>query len=218
MKKAPSKRWERRSEARPAELVTAALELFAERGFAGTRLEEVAARAGVSKATVYLYFDSKEKLFEAVVRQAVTPKLDRAEALVDAFEGTTPELVRRLLALFETLLDSGVPAVVKLIVAEAGNFPALARLYAELVVQRGMGLLQRIVRRGVDRGEFRPVEPANVAPLVLAPVLLLALWRQSMAPHTEFRLDARAVLAEHAETLLRGLAADSTNRDGEAKP
>src|SRR3954447_6433341 len=142
----PSKRWERRSDARPAELVAAALAVFSERGFAGTRLEDVATRAGVSKATVYLYFDSKEHLFEAVVRAAVTPNLERAEAMVEAFAGSTPELVRALLQVFDGALDTALPAVVKLIVSEAGNFPALARLYAELVIQRGMGLVQRIVR------------------------------------------------------------------------
>jgi AcrR family transcriptional regulator len=203
----PSKRWERRSDARPAELVAAALAVFSERGFAGTRLEDVATRAGVSKATVYLYFDSKEHLFEAVVRAAVTPNLERAEAMVEAFAGSTPELVRALLQVFDGALDSALPAVVKLIVSEAGNFPALARLYAELVIQRGMGLVQRIVRRGVERGEFRPVEPADVAPLVVAPVMLLALWKQVFAPHTDLRLDRRAVLAAHAEILLRGLGA-----------
>jgi AcrR family transcriptional regulator len=203
----PSKRWERRSDARPAELVAAALAVFSERGFAGTRLEDVATRAGVSKATVYLYFDSKEHLFEAVVRAAVTPNLERAEAMVETFAGSTPELVRALLQVFDGALDTALPAVVKLIVSEAGNFPALARLYAELVIQRGMGLVQRIVRRGVERGEFRPVEPADVAPLVVAPVMLLALWKQVFAPHTDLRLDRQAVLAAHAELLLRGLGA-----------
>jgi len=117
------KKWERRSDARPSELVAAALRLFAERGFAATRLEDVALAAGVSKGTVYLYFENKERLFEAAIRAAITPKVERADALVDAFEGTTPNLLRTILTVFASELDGALPAVVKPIVARSGNSP-----------------------------------------------------------------------------------------------
>ncbi len=126
------KRWERRKEARPAEIVAAALQLFSDRGFAATRLEDVATVAGVSKGTVYLYFESKEQLFEAVVREAIAPNIDRAEEMVDAFEGPTPELFRALFELLGTVLETPLTGVVKLLIAESGNFPQLARLYADL--------------------------------------------------------------------------------------
>jgi AcrR family transcriptional regulator len=203
-----AKKWERRSDARPAELIAAALRCFAERGFAATRLDDVAANAGVSKATVYLYFDSKEKLFEAVVRAAVVPSLDQAHALVDAFDGGTPDLVRTLLVVFETALEGPFPAIAKLVIAESGNFPQLARFWADVVLRRGMALVQRVVERGVARGEFRPVDPKTVAPLLMAPVVLLGLWRQSFGQHTDMKLDTRAILTEHTETVLRGLAPD----------
>ena len=180
--------------------------MFSERGFAATRLEDVAARAGVSKGTVYLYFSGKEKLFEAVVRSAVTPNLERAEHLVEAFDGSTPNLIRSVLLLVESALDSKVPAVAKLILAESGNFPELARVYADLVVRRGLSLMQRVIQRGVDRGEFRPVAAADIAPLVLAPVFILGLLSQAFEPHVDLTINRRAVLAAHAETLLRGLA------------
>lgn len=213
-----TKKWERRSEARPAELVRAAAELFSERGFASTRLEDVAARAGVSKGTVYLYFDSKEALFEAVVRDAITPNLDRAEALLRSFDGSTPTLVRMLVPIFEALLDSPIPAVLKILVSESGNFPQLARLYADLVLKRGLAFMTRIVERGIERGEFRRVEPHHVAPLIVSPVLLLALFETSFGQHVDLRLDRRSVLEAHVETLLRGLAAADSTEPATGKP
>lgn len=207
-----AKRWERRKEARPAEIVAAALQLFADRGFAATRLEDVATIAGVSKGTVYLYFESKEQLFEAVVREAITPNIDRAEALVDTFEGPTPELLRALFEFMAGVLETPVTGVMKLLVAESGNFPQLARLYADLVLRRVFGLLRRILERGIARGEFRPLDLDTAVPLVIAPVLLLGLWKHSFGAHTDLALDRRAVLQAHGENLLRALAADPGGR------
>ncbi|HET6981596.1 MAG TPA: TetR/AcrR family transcriptional regulator [Myxococcaceae bacterium] len=202
-----TKRWERRKEARPAEIVAAALQLFSNRGFAATRLEDVATVAGVSKGTVYLYFESKEQLFEAVVREAIAPNIDRAEAIVEAFEGPTPELLRRLFDLLGAALETPLTGVMKLLVAESGNFPQLARLYADLVLRRAFRLLERILERGIARGEFRPVDPRTTVPLVMAPVMLLGMWKHSFGAHTDLVLDRRAVLEAHRDNLLRGLAA-----------
>jgi len=207
-----AKRWERRKEARPAEIVAAALQLFADRGFAATRLEDVATIAGVSKGTVYLYFESKEQLFEAVVREAIAPNIDRAEALVDTFEGPTAELIRALFEFMAGVLETPLTGVMKLLVAESGNFPQLARLYADLVLRRVFGLLRRILERGVARGELRPLDLDTAVPLVIAPVLLLGLWKHSFGAHTDLALDRRAVLQAHAENLLRALAADPGGR------
>ncbi len=209
-----SKKWERRSDARPKELISAALQLFSQRGFAGTRLEDVAAKAGVSKATVYLYFKNKEDLFAAVAREAVTPTLDQAEELVDAFHGPTADLLRTFVALFERKLDGPLPALIKLIVAESGNFPKLAQLWADLAPRRGMALMKRILQRGIERKELRRFDPEHVAPLIAAPVIMLALWKQALAPHTDFRLDPHGMLTEHVETLVRGLAAPGATRAG----
>jgi AcrR family transcriptional regulator len=207
MREPSAKRWARRKDDRPRELVAAALQLFAERGFAATRLDDVAAAAGVSKGTVYLYFETKERLFEAVVREAVLPNLDRAEAMLGAYQGTTPDLIRGLVGLFRPLLETPVTGVIKLIFAESGNFPQLARLYADLVVRRGLGMLRSVIERGVTRGEFRPVDPAATAPLLIAPFILLAVWKHSFGAHTDLSLDPGAVLDAHLETVLRGLSA-----------
>ncbi len=203
----PSKKWERRSDARPKELISAALQLFAQRGFAGTRLEDVAAKAGVSKATVYLYFKNKEDLFAAVAREAVTPSLDQAQELVDAFHGPTADLLRTFVALLERKLDGPLPALIKLIVAESGNFPKLAQLWANVGPRPGLALIQRILKRGIERKELRPFNPEHVAPLIVAPIILLAIWKQAFAPHTDFQLNPQLLLTEHVETLMRGLAA-----------
>lgn len=202
-----AKRWERRKEARPAEIVAAALQLFADRGFAATRLEDVATVAGVSKGTVYLYFEGKEQLFEAVVREAIAPNVDRMQALVDSFEGPTPDLLRSLFDLVALALETPLTGVMKLLVAESGNFPQLARLYADLVLRRVFTLIRRILERGIARGEFRPLDLETTVPLVLAPVLLLGMWKHSFGAHTDLVLDRRAVLEAHRENLLRGLAA-----------
>jgi len=207
-----TKRWERRKEARPAEIVAAALQLFADRGFAATRLEDVATVAGVSKGTVYLYFESKEQLFEAVVREAIAPRIEWAEAMVDAFEGPTPELLRAFFDFVAGMLDTPLTGVMKLLVAESGNFPQLARLYADLVLRRVFRLIRRVLERGVTRGEFRPLDLDVTVPLVVAPVLLLGMWKHSFGAHTDLVMDRRAVLDAHRETMLRGLAADPGGR------
>jgi len=206
------KRWERRKEARPAEIVAAALQLFSDRGFAATRLEDVATVAGVSKGTVYLYFESKEQLFEAVVREAVAPNIARAEHLVDAFEGPTPDLLRALFVFIGQVLETPITGVMKLIVSESGNFPQLARMYADLVLRRAFALMRRILERGITRGEFRPVDVEATVPLVVSPVVLLGVWKHSFGAHTDLRLDRRRVLEAHCENLLRGLAAEPGDR------
>src|SRR6201993_4193863 len=129
-------RWRRRKDARPAEILTAALDCFAERGFAATRLDDVAQRAGVTKGTLYLYFDSKEELFKAVVAQALVPNLERGEALIS--EAAEPRSAAALLAEmirgWAELARSPAGAIPKIVVSEAGNFPDLARFYREQVV------------------------------------------------------------------------------------
>src|SRR5690606_34673041 len=132
-------RWRRRKEARPGEIVEAALALFGERGFAATRLEEVAARAGVSKAALYRYFPGKQALFEAAVRHAILPRLEAVEELVarERYEGSSADLLRFLFDRLGALVDSDASVLPKLVIAEAGNFPKLAEFYVETVVKRG---------------------------------------------------------------------------------
>jgi len=200
-------RWRRRKEARPDEILAAALASFAERGFAATRLDDVAARAGISKGTLYLYFKGKEELFEAVVRATLVPNIERLEALVATFRGPSAQLLEQLLMTVAAVVESQAGAIPKLVVAEAGNFPDLARFYLDEVVRRGLRLIGTILRRGIQRGEFRPldVEPATFC--VFGPILLAALWKNSLEPYDDAPLDAQALARAHLDLLLRGLEA-----------
>ncbi len=198
----------RRKEARPGEILIAALTLFAERGFAATRLEDVARRAGISKGTIYLYFPTKEDLFRAVVRQDVLPNLAAMEARVAAHQGPVATLLRELATTMLDRLNGELAAIPKLVLTEAGNFPALAQFYAEEVAARGMRLIGSVLARGVASGEFRPLNVPATVPLVAAPILLAMLWRTSVGRHTALLVDPAALLEAHLDVLLRGLAAD----------
>ena len=128
-------RWERRKDARPQELLAAALDLFVERGYAATRLDEVAARAGVSKGTLYLYFENKEELFKAVVRENIVAALVDAEDLIAGFEGHSSVLLRKLVvSWWQRIGQTKLSGISKLMMAESGNFPDVARFYHEEVV------------------------------------------------------------------------------------
>ena len=201
-------RWRRRKEARPDEILAAALASFAERGFAATRLEEVAARAGISKGTLYLYFKSKEQLFQAVVRATLLPNLERLEALAATFDGPSSLLLERLLSTMADVVSSQVGAIPKLVIAEAGNFPDLARFYLEEVVRRGLRLIGTILRRGIERGEFRAIDVDHAVFCVIAPMLIAALWKNSLEPHDEAPLDAHALARVHLDLLRRALETD----------
>jgi AcrR family transcriptional regulator len=198
-------RWRRRKEARPDEILAAALVSFAERGFAATRLDDVAARAGISKGTLYLYFRSKEELFKAVVRATIVPNLERVEGLAASFTGPSAMLLERLLLTMAGVVASRVGAIPKLVIAEAGNFPDLARFYLDEVVRRGLRLIGMILRRGIERGEFRAVDVDHAVFCVIAPMLIAALWKNSLEPHADAPLDTDTLARAHLDMLLRGL-------------
>ncbi|WP_247876086.1 TetR/AcrR family transcriptional regulator, partial [Azospirillum sp. TSH100] len=207
-------RWRRRKGARPQEIVAAAMEVFAERGFAAARLEEVAARAGVSKGTLYLYFPSKDELFKAVIRAAILPNLEQAEALVAAVGGPCFPLLERLLRMVARLIATTRMAVIpRLVIAEAGNFPELAAFYHREVIRRGFGVVAALLRRGIESGEFRemPIDP-NVR-LIVAPLLMSAVWRTSFdGVDCEPTLDVTALVEVHLGNLRRVLLSDAGDR------
>jgi TetR/AcrR family transcriptional regulator len=162
---------ERRKEARPGELLEAALDLFVEKGYAATRAEEVAVRAGVSKGTLFLYFPSKEELFKAVVRENLARTVSEGASELEVFDGPTGELLTHMMqqwwARYGATKASGIS---KLIISEASNFPELARFYQEEVVVPGTELVRRVLQRGIDRGEFRPVDLHHTVHVIMAPL------------------------------------------------
>ncbi len=173
-------RWERRKDARPQELLDAALDHFVARGFAATRLDDVAKTAGVSKGTLYLYFCSKEELFKAVVRESIVPLLGEAEGVIEQFSGSSEDLFRLVMTTWwnnvGTSKLSGLP---KLMTAEAGNFPELAKFYQEEVVDRGEKLVATMLKRGIARGEIREMDLELAPRILVSPMIMMMMWKHS---------------------------------------
>jgi AcrR family transcriptional regulator len=199
-------RWRRRKDARPEEILAAALDVFVERGYAAARLDEVARKAGVTKGTIYLYFPGKEALFKAVIRGSVVPRIERAEQAVAEHRGSAAEALRALVrAMWQTVGETNLSGLPKLIVSEAANFPDLARFYWAEVAGRMLRLLVGIVESGIARGEFRAVTPRHAALAAVAPVLFAVIWKHSLYPVSGMDFDFRAFLDAHLENFLRGL-------------
>jgi AcrR family transcriptional regulator len=205
-------RWRRRKEARPGEIMDAALELFAERGYAATRLTEVAARAGISKGTLYLYFDSKEALFQAVIREMMVPLMESAERQAGDFTGDTTDLLRDMSSFWvDCIMNSRLSAVPKLIVSEAGNFPELARYYNDQIIRRGTRLAMRILERGIERGEFNDCDVRHVAHVIIAPMVFCAIWQHSLAQIDPDAFEIEPYFAAHLDVVLHGLKGPTTD-------
>jgi AcrR family transcriptional regulator len=199
-------RWERRKDARPQELLAAALDLFVERGFASTRLEDVAKRAGVSKGTLYLYFANKEELFKAVVRENIIPAIGAAEDNIAGFEGHSADLLRALMTgWWDAIGATKLSGITKLMMAECGNFPDLAQFYNDEVIARSNTMVTRMLERAIARGEFRAVDPAMTTHVLTAPVLMLMLWMHSVGPCQNQSIDPHAYINSFIDLALHGL-------------
>ena len=199
----------RRKEARPQELLQAALELFVEKGFAATRTEEVAQRAGVSKGTLYLYYPSKEELFKAVVRHNLSSLIAEGEELAGAFEGGSSDLLALLLhTWWERIGNTPAAGIHKIVLAEVRNFPEIAQFYTDEVIIPADRLFCGAVQRGIERGEFRPMPLHEVAHALIAPVIFMALHRHSFGccpVHGGVEVDPATMLDTHLDLVLRGL-------------
>ena len=200
---------QRRKEARPQELLDAALELFAEKGFAATRSEEVAARAGVSKGTLYLYYPSKEELFKAVVRQNLSSLIAEGQGMVDGYLGSSAELLHKLIHIWWTRFGNTPAAGIhKVVLAEVRNFPELAQFYADEVMIPADHLFCSGVKRGIVRGEFRALPLHDVAHALIAPLIFMAIERHSFgACPVRGGLEVNPLdgLRIHLDLMLRGL-------------
>lgn len=208
--KAPQPKRERRKDLRPGELLAAALDLFVEKGFAGTRAEEVALRAGVSKGTLFLYFSSKEELFKAVVREHIGSHLRAGfEALAVRQEPAAELLTYCIAQWWERYGVTKASGITKLMMSEASNFPELAAFYQQEVIVPGRALIRGVLQRGVDSGEFVIDDIDNAVYIVLAPLMFLILWRHSMGPcsPTTQQIDPARFLKCQIDILLRGVMA-----------
>lgn len=204
----PSAPRQRRKDTRPQELLDAALALFVEKGFAATRSEEVAQRAGVSKGTLYLYYPSKEELFKAVVRHNLSNVIAEAADLLAGFEGPTSELLSRLMhTWWERVGETPAAGIHKVMLAEVRNFPDLAQFYTDEVIAPADRLLSAAVRRGVERGEFRAVPEHDAAFALMSPMIFMCLHQHSFGacPVHGPDVDPRAVLRTQLDLVLHGL-------------
>ena len=202
-----SPRWRRRKDARPEEIVAAALEVFVERGFAAAKLEDVARRAGVTKGTIYLYFENKEALFKAVVRETIVPVIAKGEALAQSFTGSARDLFEKLVREYWRLVgETNLAGVPKLMMAEAGNFPELARFYYQEVAVRGIRLMSGVIERGVKQGEFRRVDLTVASKLAMAPLMHAVIAQRAFAACMPEGFDVGKYLDTHIELYLHGIA------------
>jgi len=200
-------RWQRRKEARPGEIVAAALEVFVERGFAAAKLADVARHAGVTKGTVYLYFDSKEALFKAVVRETIVPVIAQGEALARSFTGSARELLERLVREYWRLVgETSLAGIPKLMMAEAATFPELTRFYYDEVVTRGHRLMAGVIERGIANGEFRPVDVLVAAKLAMSPLMHATVARRAFASCMPEGFNVQNYLDTHIDLYLNGIA------------
>jgi len=200
-------RWHRRKDARPDEILAAALEVFADRGFAATKLEDVARRAGVTKGTIYLYFENKEALFKALVRETIVPIIAQGEALAQSFTGSARDLFERLVReYFQLVGETSVSGIPRLMIAEAGNFPQLARFYYEEVVTRGHRLMGSVLERGIKAGEFRRVNVPLATKLAMAPLMHAVIARKAFAACMPEGFDVASYLDTHIDLYLHGIA------------
>jgi AcrR family transcriptional regulator len=200
----------RRKEARPAELIDAAIEIFAEKGFSGSRLEDVARRAGVSKGTAYLYFPNKEALFKAAIHEVVVTRIAMGEREVEEWLGSSEDLLRQVLGHWAQVIRSRQGGLLKLIVAEARNFPDLAAWYHAEVGERGHRLLMAVLRRGVERGEFRPFDVEAMADVIACPMAFRAIWQHSLGCYEALPVSDERFYATYFDMMLAGLRAPGT--------
>lgn len=199
-------RWRRRAADRPREILDAALTVFVAKGFAATKLDDVAAAAGISKGLLYRYFDNKAELFKEVVRQSLVTTLrdagDRSRAS-DTALAALDVFLDQMVAIANDPRRSAIP---KLVISESGNFPELAIFYLAEVIGPGLSQLAALVRRGIESGEFRQVDPELTAKSIIAPLLLAVIWRHTFARHAAGDLDPGALIRQHRDILLHGVA------------
>jgi AcrR family transcriptional regulator len=191
---------------RPGEILAAAFAEFAERGFQATRMDDVARRAGCSKAAIYLYYADKTALFEAVVRRWLVSHLDGVRAVTTGHRGPILPLLAMIATRTVAVVSSTpIPDLIRLVIAESRAFPHLARIWHDEVIAQALPLVGSLISAGIARGEFRPVDPDFTARSLMAPLIFVTLWRSVFKPIGAPALDADAFIAHHVGLIAAGL-------------
>jgi AcrR family transcriptional regulator len=203
---ATAPKFRRRKADRPGEIVQAALAVFAQKGFAAARLEEIAARAGVSKGALYLYFETKQDLFRAVVHQAIAPNMHAIRAMVAAHPGPFADILQLLPEHLAGLMERlPVGGVLKMVIGEASNFPEIARVWHDEVASQALGALADAVAAAQQRGEVKPGDARTYALQIVAPMVISLIWRETFVPAGGEPFDLSSLARQHAATLADGL-------------
>lgn len=206
----PAQKWKRRKDARPSELLDAALDEFYEKGFAGARLDDIAARAGVSKGTVYLYFEGKDEMFEALIRAVPLPNVENIKSIVADSPLPADQLLANVLRMVGALLrDPRMMKFPRLIIGEAANFPHIAETYKKEIIDRGIAVMTSVIERGIAQGVFRKIDARNAAFAAMAPLLFLAIWRTTFESFDTNPIEAESFIAQHVENYVRSLKAET---------
>ncbi len=199
--------WQRRKQARPAEILDAAMAVFAEKGFAAARMEDIALKAGVTKGTIYLYFPSKEEVFKSLAREQVGHSLILATEQAEKYEGSAFDFLKFFYArFFECVLQSDVAVLPKIIIGESGNFPELARFWREEVIEKATDMLSAVIAKAIARGEIRALPIDHIAKLAMAPVLMCLVWHTTFEKTSDRTFNYTEYLATQCDVFFKGLA------------
>ncbi len=194
----------RRKEARPGEIIEACLLEFADKGYAATRLDDVAKRAGVAKGTIYRYFDDKQAFFLAAMQSNAIPTIGLLEKFITDYDGSTRDLLKQLFHVIHTKLVHGdLQILMRIIITEGRHFPELTQLYFDEGVSKGQVIIQRIVERGIERGEIRNDAAAQMPNIILAPAIMAVIWNMTFGKIQP--MDPQDFLEAHIDLVLNGL-------------
>jgi len=197
-------RFQRRKEDRPAEITAAALAAFAEKGYAATRVDDVARRAGVSKGLLYLYFKTKEELFKAVIRSFIVPKIDALKSSIESSDLSATDFLRGpFLKFAASLPESPAKVLVRLMISEGPRHPDLTAYYWDNVVSLGLSALQGLIAKGVRDGEFRRSALDEFPQLIVSPVMFSVIW--AILFEAQHKLDSDRLMQAHVELLLAAI-------------
>ena len=201
---AATSRRDQQKNAKRLALIDAALAVFSRVGFAAAKIDDVAEEAGVSKGTVYLYFESKEKLFEGMVKAKMVPMLDNVqEAMAKSTQSATERLRAHMTFFYTKILDSDRRQIMRLIMSEGPNFPHLAEFYHTNVLSRGQAMINEILQQGVKSGEFRNMDGHGLMQNVVAGALVAGIWKLVFDQFQPIDLDA--YFETHLDLVLNGL-------------
>ena len=196
------------------QILEAAFQVFAVKGYAEARLDDVARQAGIAKGTIYLYFKDKEQLFRAVARSLIQKRFD---SVVGDFRGTASELLRELVARMysQVVRNDKARSIIRMLISEGTKFPQLAEIYHREIIAPGIKAVRTVLKRGIDSGEFRRTQATEFPQILAAPGVLAMIWRLLLGERHHLDLDA--YMKAHVELVLSSLQSrDVPARDGGA--